>query len=175
MTWKKLSSKLVFKDKYMGVFEDRVKLKSGKIIKFSVVRKKPYALIIPWDGKRFTLVQEYRYAVNALSWAFPQGHLEHASIKDTANAELREEAGLIAKKVKEIGKLYLAPGHNSQLFHIFLATDLTNAKQELEDSEEGMKVGSFTLEEFSNMIKKGIIKDSPTIAAFGVLSIKKLI
>jgi len=175
MSWKKLSSKLVYKNRFMEVSEDKVETKFGKQLTFGVVRKKPFALIVPWDGHHLYLVRQYRYPVDSFSWEFPAGHLELGSIKETAKKELKEEAGLIAKKIKELGYFFLAPGHNSQLGYVFLATELTKGKQELEAAEEGMKVKKVTLKEFQNMIIKGFIKDGPTIAAYGIMAAKKLL
>lgn len=175
MKWKKLSSKTVYKNKWMEVTEDQVKTEYGKQLIFSVVHKKPFALIIPWDGRHLFLVGQYRYPVDDFSWEFPQGQFEYYSIKETAKKELKEETGLKAQNIKEIGHLFLAPGHHSQICYVFLATKLSKGKRELEESERGMKLKKVTLREFQNMIIKGSIKDSPTIASFGIIIAKNLI
>ncbi len=159
----------------MEVFEEKLKTDFGKKLTFGVVRKKPFALIIPWDGRYLYLVGQYRYPVDSFSWEFPAGHLEFGSMKDTAKKELKEEAGLIAKKIKELGYFFLAPGHNSQLGYVFLATELAKGKQELEAAEEGMKVKKVTLSQLGKMIASGKIKDGPTIAAYGIMIAKEII
>jgi len=45
MKWKKLSSKIVYKNKWMEITEDQVKTAYGKQLAYGVVRKKPFALI----------------------------------------------------------------------------------------------------------------------------------
>ena len=174
MKWKRLSSKTVYTNKWMKIVEDRVETEFGKQLTFGVVHKEPFALIIPWDGQHLYLVGQYRYPVNGFSWEFPQGHFEHSSIKETARAELKEETGLNAQKVKEIGHLFLAPGHHSQICHIFLATGLSKGKQELEESEKGMKLQKITLEEFQDMVAHNSISDTPTVAAYGIMVAKHL-
>jgi 8-oxo-dGDP phosphatase len=168
MAWKIKSSKSVYKNKWMEVTEDVVESEFGKEMTFGIVHKKPFALIIPWDGERFTLVGQYRYSVDFFSWEFPAGHFEHDSIAETAQKELEEEAGLRAEKIEEITNFFLAPGHHTQICHVFLATGLIATKQNLEDAEEGMKVKKVTTEELKQMIKNGEMKDGPTIAAFGI-------
>jgi len=174
MKWNKISSKSVYKNKFMEVFEDEVKTGLGKHLTFGVVRKKPFALIIPWDGRHLFLVGQYRYPIDKFSWEFPQGHFEHDLISKTAKEELREETGLKTNNMKEVGQLFLAPGHHSQICHVFLATKLSKGKQNLQESEQGMKVKKVTLKQFQNMIIRGSIKDSPTIAAFGMIIAKHL-
>ncbi len=170
MTWQKISSKQVYKNKWMEVTEDIVKNDSGKELNFGVVHKKPFALIIPWDGKFLTLVGQYRYPVDFFSWEFPMGHFEdHSSIEEAAKQELQEEAGLKAGKMQEIKDFYLGPGHHTQVCYMFLAIELEEVGQSLEDSEEGMQVKKVTVDEFREMVKEGIIKDGPTLSAFGIL------
>jgi 8-oxo-dGTP pyrophosphatase MutT (NUDIX family) len=169
MPWKQLSSKSVYKDRYMEVTEDRVQTPSGDKLTFGIVRKKPFALIIPWNGKRLTLVGQYRYAVRHFSWEFPAGHLEHGSIKETARAELKEETGLSAATIRQIAVLDLAPGHCTQQFHVFFATKLTHGTPARERSEKGMKVKKVTPKEFAGMATGGKITDGPSLAAWGVV------
>jgi ADP-ribose pyrophosphatase len=80
-----------------------------------------------------------------------------------------------AAAISEVGKIFLAPGHHSQICQIFLATKLSKTKRKLEETEEGMKMKKVTIKEFQGMIKKGLIKDSPTIAAFGLLMAKNIL
>ncbi len=170
MAWKKISSRKVYKNKWIEVTEDRIRNEEGEELTYGVVRKAPFALIIPWDRRRVTLVGQYRYAVDSYSWEFPQGHYEHDSIEETAREELREETGLRAGKIKKIAEFHLAPGLTSQIGNIFLATELSEGETSFEKSEVAMdmKVKKITLQEFEEMAARGEIKDGPTLAAFGV-------
>jgi len=105
------------------------------------------------------------------------GHFEkhNNSINETAKEELEEEAGLKAEKIKKVANFFLAPGHHTQIGYVFLATGLTQIQQKLDDSEEGMKVKKVTIKKFEEMIKKGKIKDGPTLAAFGIVKVNNLL
>ena len=175
MPWKKLSSKQVYKSKWMEVTEDQVETETGKPLTYGVVHKEPFALIIPWDGTHFTLVGQYRYPVDYFSWEFPQGHLEHDTVYETALRELKEETGLKAESIEEIGSFHLAPGHHSQVCHVFFATKILKGDSEREQSEEDMETKEITLEELEKMINEGEIKDGSTIAAFSLLRLKKVL
>lgn len=155
----------------MTVTEDVFENTDGKQLTYGVVRKEPCALIIPWDGKVFTLVGQYRHPIDYFSWEFPQGHLEHGSVEKTAMIELKEETGLTTAKIEQLARFYLAPGHHTQEYFVFLATDLKQGEQELEESEEGMLTKQASSEEFEKMIRSGEIKDGPTLAAYGLLKV----
>lgn len=172
MAWKINSSKEVYKNKWMTVTEDEVETDSEKKLTYGIVHKKPFALIIPWDGKFFTLVGQCRHAIQKFSWEFPQGHFEHNSIEETAKIELKEETGLSATSIKMIGHYYLGPGHHSQECKVFLAEGLTRGKSHLEEGEEesGMKTMKITPKKFDEMIKDGKMEDGPSLAALSIFS-----
>ena len=175
MKWETLSSKKIYENTWMQVTEDRVKTETGRMLTYGVVRKKPFALIVPWDGKRLTLVRQYRYPRGASPLEFPQGHYEHESIEETAQAELREETGLRAASLRQIGRLHIAAGFCSQECIVFLATDLTRGEAAREESEEDMEILAMTVDEFQNMLIQGNITDAPTVAAWGILQTKGLL
>lgn len=149
----------------MTVTEDELITGHGDKVTFGIVHKEPAVLIIPWDGERITLIGQYRYPVDSFSWEFPAGHMEHDNIEAAALAELEEEAGLKAGKIIEIGHFNIAPGHNTQVCHTFLATDLTAGKQDLEPSEKGMQIKSVTLSELDDMIVNHVITDGLTLTS----------
>jgi ADP-ribose pyrophosphatase YjhB (NUDIX family) len=171
MSWNKKSSKVVYENKWMSVTEDQVKTAHGLDLTYGVVSKPPFALIVPWDGERFTLVRQYRYPVLKELWEFPKGSFEHASTLETAKLELKEETGLVAGSIEKIASYCVAPGFLSQECYVFLATDLVQGECNLEESELGMISQSFTLSELKQMIRSGVLEDSNTIAALSVFEI----
>lgn len=169
--WKTLSSKIVFENKWMKLRMDKVINPSGEESEFSLIEKDDYGLVIPKVQDKFYLVNEYRLTVEARSWAFPQGHFEvgvDKSPEENAIRELKEETGLIARKLQFLSKLYLAPGFCTQQFSVYLADDCQQEKSKRDLTELDMRVGAFSEKEIAKMIKEGEIKDSPTVAAFGL-------
>lgn len=162
----------------MKVREDKVEFPNGHKGIYSVVEKSDFALIVPFDGKNFYLVKQYRYPTKRDSWEFPEGM--HESSPDTdplklAKDELEEETGYKARTMVKIGFLHEAPGYSTQGFHIFLATDLTPGNQHLDEREDKIKVKQVTKNELGQMIIDGRITDTPTVAAYALLSVKKII
>ena len=169
MFWKKLSSREVYKGKWMSVTEDDIENPSGKQFTWTVLRKAPFSLVIPWDGEKFVLVGVQRYASNRLSWEFPAGSVSGADTQETAKQELMEEAGVVASTVSSVGDVFISNGHSDQQAYFFLATGLTQGEQKLEGAEEGMQVGRFTYQEVCEKITDGTIKDMATVAGLGLL------
>jgi 8-oxo-dGTP pyrophosphatase MutT (NUDIX family) len=176
---KKLTSKTVYKNAWMTVREDEVEFPNKHQGIYGVVDKSDFALIIPYDGTCFHLVKQFRYPIEDESIEFPQGKHENdpsAEPSDLAKAELQEETGLISKSMKEIGFLHEAPGYSSQGFHIFFATDLVmNGERQLDITESGLETITVTPQEFEEMVKEGKITDAPTISAFALLKMYKIV
>lgn len=171
MVWQKLSSVEKYRNRYMTVTEDRLLTEYGDEVIYGIVHKAPAILIIPFDGTHFTLIGQYRVVVDHYSWEFPAGHFEHDSIEAAARAELEEEAGLKAGKIISIGSFFVAPGHNTQICHCLLASDLSPGERQLEPSEKGMAVKQVTSAELDTMIAQGEIQDGLTISAYKIFTL----
>jgi 8-oxo-dGTP pyrophosphatase MutT (NUDIX family) len=154
----------------MTVREDRVSRANGDHGLFGVVDKSDFSLIVPFDGEKFHMVQQYRYPVNGRYWEFPQGSLELTSDTTTpeeiAAVELAEETGLRAGSMLKLGKFFQAYGYANQSVHIFLATDLVEGEQSLASEEQGLVCGTFTRQQVDLMIQSGEIVDLATVTAF---------
>jgi 8-oxo-dGTP pyrophosphatase MutT (NUDIX family) len=86
-----------------------------------------------------------------------------------AARELREETGLRAGRLEEIGLLDVAPGMSSQRGRVFLATDLTDGRPEREAEEQDMRSAWFSRAEVEAMITQGELTDAQSIAAYALL------
>lgn len=175
---KQLSSKIVYQNKWMTVREDEVEFQNKQKGIYSVVDTNDFAMIAPFDKGIFTLVKLYRYPTKQIGWEFPAGSVEKKegeSKEEAAKRELKEETGLTAGTIKQIGFIHSANGFCSNGGYIFLATNLKKEAQHLDSAELGMKLGYFSQKELEEMIIKGEITDSPTISTYGLLKIKKII
>lgn len=175
---KKLSSKVVYQNKWMTVREDQVEFPQGAKGIYGVVEKPHFALIVPLYPDGVQLVRQFRYPVNETLWELPQGAYEEGPDIDPAELarkELEEETGLRAGQMEKIGFLYEAYGYSNQGFYVFAARDLQPGTAQREASEAGMTTKKISFEEFAQLIKQGEIKDAPSVAAYGLLKLKKLI
>ena len=73
------------------------------------------------------------------------------------------------------GRLFLAYGHSSQAWDLYLATDLREGETQLDAEEEGLVSRAFAVPVVEAMIADGTIRDATTVAAFGLLRLKGLL
>jgi 8-oxo-dGTP pyrophosphatase MutT (NUDIX family) len=164
------SSEVVYENRWVRVREDRLVRADGSPGVYSVVEKRPAAVILPVheDGS-ITLVEQYRHPVGERFWELPQGALDGVDTTDSeeiARTELAEETGLRAGSMRRLGRLYFAYGISNQYFDAWLATGLTQGEQALEAEEEGLRVRRFAPGDVEEMIRAGTIADAATVAVF---------
>jgi 8-oxo-dGTP pyrophosphatase MutT (NUDIX family) len=167
---------LLYKNRWISLREDRIRLPDGSSGIYTVVDKPTAALIIPMENDGFHLIEQFRYPLGRRSWEFPQGTWPDertTPAEELAHAELTEETGLRAGTMRRLGRLALAPGLTSQECEAFLATDLTAGPPAREHTEQGMAQRWFGRAEVEQMIREGEISDSPTIAAYTLLRLNE--
>jgi ADP-ribose pyrophosphatase len=174
---KTLESKIVYQNKWMTVREDVVQRENGTTGIFGIVEKPDFAVIAAIESGNVCLVEQHRYPVRSSFWELPQGSWESTSISacDLAKAELREETGIIAHSMEHVGHLFLAYGYSDQGYDVFIASALEHASQDLDTEEHGLAARFFSISDVESMIVEGKIKDATTVAAFGLLRLRKKI
>src|SRR4051794_23997209 len=167
-----LTPRQAYANPWMSVREDAIRLSDGSESIYGVVDKPTYALVIPRDGDRLHLVEQFRYPIGLRRWEFPAGTAPDRAAQDPAELavrELVEETGLRAGRMEKIGTLDVAPGMSSQRGHVYLATDLTEGEAQREHTEQDMRQAWFTITEFEAMIASGEITDAQSVAAYMLL------
>jgi NUDIX domain-containing protein len=173
MPIRRLSSRVVYENRWMRVREDEIEHADGSPGIFGVVEKPDFALIIPReDDGALWLVEQERYPVGARYWEFPQGSWEQtpgADPLELARGELREETGLEAGSMRRLGNLYEAYGYCDQAFDVWLASNLTQGTPTRSSEEQDMRAKRVSGEEWKEMVQGGAVKDGPSLAAFALL------
>jgi len=167
-----ISSRQVYANSWMTVREDAIRRADGSDGIFGVVDKPTAAVVIPLDGDRLHLVEQFRYPVGERRWEFPMGTAPDRAELDPARLaarELAEETGLVAGRMELLGRLDIAPGMSSQREHVFLATELTEGPPSREHQEQDMRSAWFTTAEFEETVREGGIVDAQTLAAYLLL------
>lgn len=67
---RRLDSRIVYRNPWMTVREDRIERPDGSPGIYGVVEKPDFALVIPAENGGFHLVEEYRYPVGRRTWNF---------------------------------------------------------------------------------------------------------
>jgi ADP-ribose pyrophosphatase len=81
-----------------------------------------------------------------------------------AQREVREETGMAAGQIKEIGGFYLAPGYSTEFMRVYLATALTHNPLEA-DADEFLSVEVMPIPEAIAKAGRGEFPDAKTLAA----------
>ena len=166
----------MYRNSWLTIREDDIRRPDGSPGIYAVVDKPTYALVIPRlsdsDGERFHLVEQFRYPLGLRRWEFPQGTApDRANLEPTelAARELREETGLRADSLTELGLLDVAPGMSSQRGRVFLATGITEGPHDREHEEQDMRSAWFARSEVEQMMRDGVITDAQSIAAWTLM------
>ncbi|HKK29380.1 MAG TPA: NUDIX hydrolase [Alphaproteobacteria bacterium] len=173
-----LDSRIVYRNRWIRVLEDKIRRRDGSEGIYGVVEKANFVAVAAVQDGFIHLVEQYRYPVQERFWELPQGAWDHAPDTDPeilARGELREETGLEADSMVDAGELCLAYGICTHRFHVFLATNLRQGEASPEIEEQDLVTHAFPLTRVEQMICGGIIKDAVTVSALGLLKLKGLI
>ncbi len=163
------SSNTIYRGKIVNLRVDQVSLPNGKTSRREVVEHAGAVAIVPVNENReLLLVRQYRYAAGMALLEIPAGKLEQGEdYAACAGRELTEETGYVAGKLKHIISFYSTPGFTNEQIHLFLATELTLKKQNL-DEDEFIEVETVGLDQAQEMVISGAIRDAKSIA--GILA-----
>jgi len=158
-----LSSDTIYKGKVFNVRLDRVR--EGEIeYEREIVEHRGSAVIVPYfsDGT-IAMVRQYRHAMGKYLLEVPAGMLEAGEEPlEGARRELEEEIGVTAGKIEPLAAFYISPGFLTQKMNLFLATELTETGQKLED-DELLTIERIPLDEAAQMATDGRIEDAKSI------------
>jgi ADP-ribose pyrophosphatase len=171
---KTISSREVYRNPWATVREDIIERNDGTRGLYGVMDKDPACIIIPIehtpDGDFLWLVRQFRYTVQDTYFELPQGGWEIADVdvEEMARGELREETGLVAKRMTKLTDLWIAYGAMRQSHAVYLAEGLTQGETERDPEEHDMTVHRVSVAEFEAMLLDGRVMDNCTAAAWGV-------
>ena len=163
-----LGSRVVYENPWLRLREDEIERPDGERGVYALVEKEDFAVVVPWDGERVTLVGQYRYTLDRFSWELPQGGVDGATPEEVARTELAEETGLRAGALRHLGRLDNAVGMSSQGFHVWVATELEQGEAAPEAEEVAMTARRVTAGELDAMILAGEVTDAGSIAGWAL-------
>jgi 8-oxo-dGTP pyrophosphatase MutT (NUDIX family) len=170
--WKTISSKLIYKNPWIKVFEDNVIRPDGKEGIYGYLEKPTGVFIIAYneDTNAIILEQQYRYPIKKAIYEVPAGVANTSNYLKEAKRELIEETDLRAKKWKYLGNFYVAAGHETTQIEVFLAylKSANSSIGEQEGDEAIYNVKEYKLPVIKKMILEGKIECGITLAALNL-------
>ena len=173
MKWKKINSKIVYKNQWLQLREDTVIRPDGKRGKYGIVERPPVNFVIALNqSESIFFIKEYRYPIKKTILQLPAGTTDkNKSSLVSAKKELFEETGIKAKNWQRLGKFYIGPGHESIYANIFLATKLNVSqlnKSIRSEDELILKVIKLPITKIRQLIDSGKIECGITLAALNL-------
>ena len=158
-----LSSREVFRGRVFDVTTDTIR-EGDVTYERDVVHHPGSAVIVPvFDDGTVALVRQYRHPAVRYLLEVPAGTLNRGERPEEGAArELEEELGLTAANMTKLAEFFVSPGFCEEKMWIYLATDLTETAQRLED-DELIEVVRLPFSRALEMISDGEIEDAKTI------------
>jgi len=165
MTAKVNNRTTIHQGKVFELIRENVTLENGTTTDVEFIEHPGATAVIPFlDDKRIVLLKQYRHALKKYIWEVPAGTLDpREEIISCAKRELIEETGYSAGQWHRLGEITPVPGYSNERIHIFLATGLQPADQNL-DEDEVIQVQAVDFLKAIEMIGDGEIQDAKSIA-----------
>jgi 8-oxo-dGTP pyrophosphatase MutT (NUDIX family) len=170
--WTTLSGEEKYDNKWINVTEYQVLNPTGGKGIYGKVHFKNKAIgIIALDENLNTwLVGQYRYTLDEFHWEIPEGGGPFGEDPLlAAKRELKEETGLTATKWSTLLRIHTSNSVTDEEGFVFLAEDLTHGESELEETEADLKVKKLPLQKAVEMVMRGEITDSMSMAGLLML------
>ncbi|MDP2656343.1 MAG: NUDIX hydrolase [bacterium] len=148
---------------------DEVTMPGGGSAQYSVVRIKPYVMILPITANgQIIFVRQHRYTTNHIMIELPSGGSDGQDPLLAAQRELEEEAGVVSTSWSSLGQIEDSNGIVDQIGYMFLARDVQKIENpKLDPADKDMfEVLTFSIEEVKAKIANGEIFNAPTICTF---------
>lgn len=161
-----LGSEILYQGRAIALRLDKLRTPSGRTVKYEIIDHHGSVSLVPVDEQgRIYFVRQYRHAAGMEMLELPAGSLEEGEAPEACAArEIREETGMAAGSLKEIGGFYLAPGYSTEYMHVFLATNLSRNPL-MADADEFLSVETMTIAEALKLAESGQLSDSKSLAA----------
>jgi len=171
LTEKRKSSKTIYDGKVIRVEKDIAVLPNGHEAIREVVRHPGGVAVVAVDDEGFVyMVRQFRYPIMKETLEIPAGKLDkNEETQVAAERELLEETGLVAGKIKLLGRFYATPGFCDEQLSIYLATQLRHGEAH-PDEDEFLSCEKYPLLKLVEMVQAGEITDAKT--AIGILMAK---
>ncbi len=165
---KRIKRELVHKGAIVNMYTDFMQMPNGKTAEWDFIEhpKGAAAVVAILPDGRILMVKQYRNALDRITIEIPAGARDSVT-EDTAvcaKRELEEETGYICGKLEKLLSLKSTVAFCNEFIDVYLATELTEGKQHL-DEDEFIEIEAYELSELYKKIYAGEIQDAKTVAA----------
>jgi len=166
--WRKKTSEIVYQNPFWIYKKDVFEVPAlAKPAEYYYIETSGSVMVVSIlsDG-RIALIKTYRCLFDKFSVEFPGGGVKQGQTFDeAARSELREEAGLVAEEMINIGEFCPFNGVSTEICRVFLAKKLKPAQAD-DNPQEPMEFVPRRFDEIEDMVKRNEIWDGQTLAAW---------
>lgn len=161
-----LGTRRIFAGSVVDLRVETVRLPNGRDVELEVVRHRGAAAVVPVrDDGSVLLVRQVRWATSGWLLEVPAGKLDGGEAPEScARREVEEETGYRVGELVPLGWIWTTPGFTDEKIWLYLATGLTESRQDLQD-DEVLEVESLPLDEAVRRALSGEIVDGKSICA----------
>jgi len=158
--------KNIYKGRILDLNIEKAVMPDGREVELEIIAHPGGACILPvHENGDVTLIRQFRHAVGGTIWEVPAGRIDDGeNPAEAAIRELREETGLDSKKIEKLGEFLPTPGFCSEVVHLYIAQNLKECAQQLEE-DEYIEVVRLPFEEAMKKVMKGEITDGKTVVS----------
>lgn len=158
---------IIYEGRVFKLTKENITLKNGVTTELDIIRHPGASAIVPAYGyDQIILIRQYRHAIGEYIWEIPAGTLNKGEDPlECAKRELLEETGYRANFWEKLGVITPVPAYSDEKIHVYFAANLVKEGDQDLDEDEVLDVHRFKVRDVMEMIRRGEIKDSKTIAS----------
>ncbi|MFA5372320.1 MAG: NUDIX hydrolase [Sideroxydans sp.] len=174
LTEKQLDSRVMYAGGFLEVLKDNVQLPDGShSTREYLTHPGAVAMLALLDNGKLVMERQYRYPLHREFIELPAGKIDEGEdILVTAQRELLEETGYVAREWIHLTTAWPCIGYSDERMEYFLARGLTYQGDKL-DEGEFLEVFELSLEDALEWVRAGKISDSKTIV--GLFWLEKIL
>jgi ADP-ribose pyrophosphatase len=161
-----INRKTIYKGQVFDVQKVLARLPDGREHEYDLVSHGGAVTLVPVDKDgNMWFVRQFRLGAMQELLELPAGVMEENEAPElSAGRELREEIGMAARELLELGQFYMAAGYSSEYMYIYLATGLYPSALQ-QDEDEFLQTQAIPVKQVYEMVHTNQIHDGKTLAA----------
>ena len=158
--------KTVYKGPVFSIESGVLSEPGGVRARRDIIRHSGSVAVLPvHDDGRVMLVRQYRCAYGKMVIELPAGRIDRGETPlQAAKRELREEAGLGARKWERLLRILPSPGFCDETVTLYRATGFFASPSE-PDPDERIEIRDLSLPAALDLVARGRIEDAKTVVA----------
>ncbi|MGH7930879.1 MAG: NUDIX domain-containing protein, partial [Candidatus Binatia bacterium] len=158
--WKVLSSRTVYRNRWMRVREDKVITPTGSEGVYGVLESNDSVMVVVLNEKQHIyLIHTFRYPDQSWNWELPGGGSDRQNPAEASKRELEEETGIRASTWDKLGETLVCNGLMTEKMTTYLARGLSFGGEKEASDEQIADARFFSLDEIHAMVERGDIND----------------